>query len=168
MQKRILYSILFGVPGLVLALEVAWLVAALTAGILWLAVYGDDPWPASINTPIFVLLALVFLTVWLSLAAIGFMVGKLLEKVPGLNKSHILVSAGVTLALILLILFQQGRIGNIGARSESTLCSNYCSQNGYNASSLPARNTGDRSCSCLDAVGHAVLTVPLDSLAPPK
>jgi hypothetical protein len=41
MQKRILYSILFGVPGLVLALEVAWLVAGLTAGILWLAVYGD-------------------------------------------------------------------------------------------------------------------------------
>jgi hypothetical protein len=168
MQKRIIYSLLFGVPGLVLALEVAWLVAGLTAGMLWLAVYGDNPWPASINTPLFILLALVFLAVWLGLAAGGFLVGKLLEQVPGLNKSHILFSAGLTLALILLILFQQGRIGNLGAKSESTLCSNYCSQKGYNASSMPARNSGDRSCSCLDNTGHAVLTVPLDSLAPVK
>ena len=164
MKRRYLYSILFGVPGFIVALLVSFLLFGFAAGVLWLFVFGDNPWPEVVGSAFPILLALVFLILWLGSLAIGFSVGKRLESNPTLNKAHILASAGVTIVCILFILLQQVSVGNIGPKPDSTRCSDYCTQQGYSASSMPPRNSGQRTCSCLDSSGVEIITVPLESI----
>ena len=157
MKKRDIYTILFGVPGLLISAILALIVAGTAAGALWIFVFGDNPWPASVETilPIMILAA-------------GFFIGKRLERDPLFNKGHILVSIGVIIAFLLGFGFFQLRIGNIGPRSEGLLCSDYCRQKGYSASSESPQNAGNRECSCLDQFGNEILTVPTESLNEPK
>jgi len=67
---------------------------------------------------------------------------------------------------ILFILLQQLSVGNLGSKSDSAVCSDYCSLNGYSGSGMPSQDSGDRSCSCYDNSGNEVLKVPLDSITP--
>jgi hypothetical protein len=110
----------------------------------------------------------VFLAVWLAFLITGFVVGKRLEQNPVLNKSHMLTSIGVTVIAILFILFYQLSMGNLGPRSEGEHCMNYCIQEGYSASSMTPRDSGERTCSCLDGSGQEIITVSLDSIDPFK
>jgi hypothetical protein len=164
MKARYLYSILFGVPGLVVALVVSFVIVGMAGGVLWLFIFGDDPWPAYAETILAVLFALVFLTTWLASLIAGFIIGKRFEQKPALNKKHVLASITVTVLFILLIAFQQISVGNLGPKSDGERCMDYCIQEGYSASSLPARDSGDRSCSCLDESGNETIKVPLDSI----
>ena len=168
MKKRFIYSILFGIPGLLISAMLSLIVAGTAAGALWIFVFGDNPWPASVETILPVVILAVFLVVWTAILAAGFFIGKRLERDPVFNKGHILVSIGVIVAFLLGFAFFQLGIGNIGPRSEGLLCSDYCRQKGYSVSSESPQNLGNRTCSCLDQFGNDILTVPAESLNIPK
>ena len=164
MKKRYIYSVLFGIPGLIVSGIIALMVFGATAGILWIFVYGDNPWPSFIEKALPALFVLVFLIAGLACIAAGFVIGKKNEQNPVLNKSHILISIGITLAAVLFIVIYQLSVGNIGPKPDSLRCSEFCSQKGYSASSMPPRNSGERTCSCLNDSGIEILKVPVDSL----
>ena len=168
MKKRYIYSILFGVPGFIISLMISFVVAGFAGGVLWIYIFGDDPWPAYIQTALPILFALVFMTTWLACLIIGFIMGKGLEQKPTLNKKHILASISVTLISVLFIVFHQLSIGNLGPKSDGVRCSDFCSQRGYSASSMPPRDSGERSCSCLNESGNEIITVPIDGIDPSK
>ena len=166
MKKRYLYSLLFGIPGFFVSVIISFLIFGAAAGILWIYVFGDNPWPSSAEKMLSILFVLIFLILWITSITIGYVVGKKLEKDPLLNWKHILVSGGLTLMFILFIVLQQLSAGNIGPKSESVLCSDFCVQKGYSGSGIPPQNSGDRSCSCFDSSGDEALKVPLDSIDP--
>jgi hypothetical protein len=166
MKKRYLYSVLFGIPGFFVSVIISFVVFGSAAGILWIFVFGDNPWPSSIEIILPILFVIVFLTVWTASVTIGFITGKKLEKTPGLNKKHILVSIGVTIAPVLFIVFHQLSVGNIGPKSDGIRCSDFCSQKGYSGSGMPPKDSGERSCSCFDNSGLEIMKVPIDSIDP--
>jgi heme/copper-type cytochrome/quinol oxidase subunit 3 len=166
MKKRYLYSLLFGIPGFFVAVIISFVVFGVAAGVLWLYFFGDDPWPASTEKMLTGPFALTFLILWISSITIGFVIGKRLEKDPQLNKSHILISSGLTILFILVIVLQQFSVGNIGPKSDSVLYSDFCSLRGYSGSGMPPRDSGDRTCSCYDNLGNEALKVPLDGIDP--
>jgi hypothetical protein len=164
MKKRYLYALLFGIPGFFLAGIVSLFLFGAVLGFLWLFVFGDNPWPLTPESVLFVVMVLTFLILWIGSIFVGYRVGRGLEPDPLLNRNHVLLYAGLTLLFIFFILFQQWRVGNIGPQANSTLCSDYCSAQGYSGSGIPAENSGDRTCSCYDALGNEVLKVPLDRI----
>ena len=166
MKKRYLYSLLFGIPGFFVAVIISFVVFGAAAGMLWLYFFGDNPWPASTEKMLPGLFSLTFLIIWISSIALGFVVGKRLEKDPQLNRSHILISSGLTILLILFIVLQQLSVGNLGPKSESALCSDFCRLQGYSGSGMPPKDSGDRTCSCYDNLGNEALKVPLDDIDP--
>ena len=133
-------------------------------GALWLFVFGDNPWPSSVDTILPIALVLAFLALWMGSIAVGYRVGKRLEAIPTMNRNHILISVGLTGLFILFIVLQQFSVGNIGPKSDSVLCSDYCMQQGYAGSGMPPRDSGDRTCSCYDSAGKEALKVPLDEI----
>jgi len=163
MKKRYLYALLFAVPGFFISLVISFAVFGVTAGFLWLYVFGDNPWPAVTEKVLPVLLAGTFLSLWVVLIAAGFNVGKRLEVEPGLNKQHLIISAALTLAPVLFIVLHQFSVGNLAPKTDSLLCSDFCREKGYPASGLPPKNTAVRECICYDS-GQEALRVPLDSI----
>jgi hypothetical protein len=143
MKKRYVYILLFGIPGLFVAGIISIFVFAAFTGILWLYVFGDNPWPDSGETLISVLFVVVFGVLWVGLIALGYLVGKNLETEPLVNS-----------------------VGNLGPKSDSVLCSKFCTQHGYSGSGMPPQNSGDRTCSCYDRSGSEALRIPLDYIAP--
>lgn len=164
MKKRFLYALLFGIPGFFIAGMSSIAIFGAAMGALWLYVFGDNPWPTSIETITLALFLVTFLIVWAVFMVIGFGVGRRLEADPILNRKHILVSGGLTLAFILFIVFQQFSVENLGPRSADGVCSDYCSLKGYSASGLSPQDTGNRVCSCYDNLGNEVRMAPLDRL----
>jgi hypothetical protein len=164
MKKRYIYSLLFGVPGLFISLIISFFIIGAIAGFLWIYIFGDNTWTSSTETLLPNLFFLIFLILWITSIAMGFVKGKKLEADPALQKKHILVSFGFTLVPVSLILLHQFKVGNIGPQSDSVLCSDFCSQHGYSSSGMPPRNSGERSCSCFDDSGQEILKVELESL----
>ena len=162
MKKRYLYALLFGIPGLFLSAIFTLIVSGAVLGFLWLYVFGDNPWLSSTGLFVSILFVLVFLIVWTGIIILGYVTGKRLEKAPSLNKQHVLISAGLTLFFILFIAFQQWSVGNLGPKTDSAVCSKYCVSQGYSASGMPPRNSGDQTCSCYDDSGNEVLRTLLD------
>lgn len=114
MKSRYAYPLLFLVPSAVVAVIVMVLTAAAGAGILWLFVYGDDPWPAWADGVLTSLAALVGLLVLAACLLIAYRAGKSQESRGGLRKSHVLVALGLSVGLPLLVLFHQWQVGNLG------------------------------------------------------
>src|SRR5215216_1277220 len=166
MKKRYVYALLFGIPGLFVSGMISLLLFGGLFGILWLFVFGDNPWPASTETILAILSVLAFLVFWISSILLGYVTGKRLENDPAQNRNHVLLSAGLTVLFILFIVFQQWSVGSIGPKLDSVLCSDYCVQKGYAGSGMPPRDSGDRTCSCYDSSGDEALKVPLDSIDP--
>ena len=166
MKKRYLYALLFGIPGFFISGVIAILVFGGVIGILWIFVFGDNPWPVSPDGLISIILILTFLTLWIASIVAGYSMGKKLENDPALNWSHVLISAGLTLLLILVIVLQQLSVGNWGAKSESVLCSEFCVQKGYSASGTNLQGSNDSTCTCFDNSGNETLKVRLDSIDP--
>jgi len=166
MKKRYLYAFLFGLPGIFIAgISSIFVFGALT-GILWIYVLGDNPWPSYVEPILASLFILTVLTLWVVAIVIGYIVGRNLEKTPTLSRTHIVISAALTLAFLLLIVFQQWSVGNLGPRPDSALCSDFCSQHGYSGSGTPPEISGNRTCSCYNESGNEVLRIPLDHLDP--
>ncbi len=160
MKKRYVYALLFGIPGLFVSGIISLVIFGVAAGTLWIFIFGDNSWPPSAETFISILFVLAFLILWLTSIIVGYGIGKRLEDDPALNSSHILISGGLTLLFIVCILVQQFSVGNLGPKSDTVLCSEYCTRQGYLASGTPPQNSGDRTCSCYDSSGNEVLKVP--------
>jgi hypothetical protein len=164
MKKRYIYSLLFGLPGLLIAGIIAIVFFAGLAGILWIYVLGDDPWPAWVEGALSALFVLAVLFLWFAIMLIGFFVGKQLEKDPALNRNHVLISIGLTVLLALLMVLHQWSAGSLGRTTDSLLCSDFCVQHGFSGSGIPSGISGDRTCSCYDSSGDEALRIPLDHL----
>ena len=164
MKKRFAYALLFGVPGFFVALLFAFAVFGVAAGLLWVFVFGDSPWPDSAAVGLAVACVSVFLLLWIAAIVTGFVVGKKLEAQPGFSRNHIVTAAVATMLPVVLLALQQLGVGNIGPQPDSLVCSDYCQRLGHTGSGMPPRNSGDRSCSCLDDRGREVFTVPLHSI----
>lgn len=165
LRKRYLYVLLFGVPGFFVAAISSLFLFGGLIGILWLFILGDNQWPAFTQTLLASLAVLTFLMLWISSMILGYRAGQRLEMVPGWNRSHILLSAGLTALFILFVLFQQWSVGTFGPKSDSMLCNDYCISQGYSGSGTPPQNSGDRTCTCYDESGDEALTVPIDQLS---
>jgi hypothetical protein len=164
MQKRYLYALLFGIPGLfVTALLTAVLLGA-AAGFLWLFVFGDSPWPEATQTLFPAAGLIVFLIAWVGIIAWGYRFGIGQEDGRPIDRRHLLIAAGAILLPIVIVILHQYRVGNLGPPSDGERCSDYCREQGYAASGMPARDSGDRSCICYDGRGREALTVPLSTI----
>ena len=166
MRRRYLYLLMFGVPALLASLMMAVAVLGTAAGVLWLLVYGDDPWPARVNTALIALFAftcVVALSGWLYVA---YATGRKEEASSALNGKHVAMAAGATVLLVLLIAAHQWGVGNIGVPSDSVACSDFCRSQGYAASGMPPRDSGVGSCSCYDAQGRESIRVPSAGVSP--
>ena len=165
MKKRYLYALIFAIPGLLWALLLSALLFAVTAGALWLFVFGDSPWPDWTNTALPIAFAVVFIALWCVAIAAGYWFGKGSEARPGIPARHLWYALAATLLPIGLVLLQQFSVGSLGPKSDSLICSDYCQEQGYAGSSLPSRDSGDRTCSCLGRFGEAEVTIPLERLS---
>lgn len=114
MTRRYLYSLLVGVPGLVVCLLITYIYFGVAGGVLWIFIYRDNPWPVWTGKVVPVIFALDFLTIWLPFPLIGFIFGKRLEQSPALNKMHVLISAGLTILFILFMLSYRVSLEGIG------------------------------------------------------
>lgn len=168
MKKRYIYSLLFGVPGFLFSLIISFIIFGSATGLLWLFVFGDTPWPLFTEKVLSILFLLTFLLVWASFISIGFFTGKNLEEGSDLNRKHMMISAGVTIVPILFIVLHQLSVGNIGPKSDTILCAEFCSGKGYSGSGMPSKDSGERSCSCFDNHGQEVIKVPMESIASGK
>jgi hypothetical protein len=110
----------------------------------------------------------MFFLLWIAFITIGYIIGKNLEHEPDVNRKHIVVSLILTFTPFLLIVIHQVRVGNIGPKSDSILCSDFCSQNGYLASAIPPTNSGQEVCGCYDDFGNEALKVPISDIVPNK
>ena len=71
---------------------------------------------------------------------------------------------GATVLPVALAILHQFSVGNIGPHTDNVVCADFCAGKGYSGSGMPPRDTGVRSCFCLDAHGVEVARVPLDSI----
>jgi len=168
MRKRHIYSILFGVPGFLIALIISFIIFGMVTGLLWLYFFGDNPWPQTTEKTLPLFFILMFFLIWIAFITVGYIIGKNLEQEPGVNKKHIVASVILMITPLLLIVIHQLRVGNIGPKSDSILCSDFCSHNGYLASGMPPTNTGQEVCSCYDKSGNEALKVPISGIVPSK
>lgn len=168
MKKRYLYSLLFLVPGAILALIAAVLVTGAAAGFFWLFIFGDNTWPTAANSGLSLLLAITFAGVWIASIIAGFVTGKNLENDPVVNKQHIVASVAVTILLLGAVALHQLSVGNIGKKHDSVICGDYCSDAGYSSSGRPAKDSGDDSCICFDGSGKEAIKTPMAGLRTSK
>ena len=168
MKKRYIYSLLFGVPGFFVSLIISFFIFGAAAGFLWIFVFGDKPWTTSTEKTLPIFFILIFLTLWAASLTFGFKAGKNLEDYSKLDKKHIMISAGATIVPIILIILHQLSVGNIGPKSDSILCSEFCSEKGYSGSGMPPEDSGELTCSCFDNYGKEVIKVSMDSFVSDK
>ena len=166
MKKRYVYILLFGIPGFFIAGVMTLFVFGAAAGILWIYFLGDNPWPAALEAPISIVFGLFFLALWIGLMLLGYRTGRSLENASRVDRKHVLLSISLTALCIFFIVLQQWNVGNLGPKSDLTVCSDFCTQKGYSGSGMPPLNSGDRSCSCYDNTGHEVIKIPLTSITP--
>lgn len=113
MKARHAYPLLFLVPSAMVAVLSAFVVVAVGAGVLWIFVFGDDQWPESANTALMALAAGASAFTLLALLALAYRFGKVREARGGLSRSHMLFALALSLALPLLALLHQWRVGNL-------------------------------------------------------
>jgi hypothetical protein len=161
MQRRYLYILMFSVPALLASLMISVAVLGTAAGVLWLLVYGDDPWPARVNTALIALFAFTCVVALLGCLYVAYATGRKQEASPALNGKHVAVAAGATVVLVALIAAHQWDVGNIGTPSDGALCSEFCRTKGYAGSGMPPKDSGMRACSCFDAQGREAIKLPM-------
>jgi hypothetical protein len=160
-NRRHVYVLLFAVPALLVSIIAAALMLAASAGALWLFVYGDDPWPNTANVVVGAIFLFVAVALWLALLFVAYAVGRQHEGEQSLNKGHVALSVGATVVLAVIIIVRLSGLNVAGAQSDSVACADLCRAQGFTASGLPPRDSGDRTCSCYDAQGQEVRRVAL-------
>lgn len=162
MKRRYLYALLYAVPAFIVAAIVTVVVTVAIAGVLWIFVYGDNPWPPFVDrySPMFIVAVLAI--TWLALLSAVLAWGKRQEARASLDMKHVYLAAGVTASLVLLVLAQQRSVGNIGPQPDVIVCSDFCTARKFGASRFPQ----DGTCSCHDANGTEALSVPMSQIRP--
>jgi hypothetical protein len=112
-KARYLYPLLFLLPGAMLALLVAVGLTATGAGVLWIFVYGDNPWPESAHTMLMVVAAMAFILTLTTLLGMSYSFGKKREVAGGLHWSHVWAAVGLSVGVPLLVLLHQWQVGNL-------------------------------------------------------
>jgi len=166
LKRRYLYVLLFSVPIVLASAVISFAVFGAAAGVLWLFVAGDSPWPSSANTSLVALFVLAFAASSLALTSRAYAVGRREEAQASLNAKHALAAVGATALLLLAVGAYQWHVGNIGARTDDVLCSEFCRAKGFAGSGMPPRNAGAATCTCFDTQGREVATVPMENVVP--
>ena len=165
MKKRYRYLLLFSLPAFLAALVVSLALFAGLAGLSWLFILGDEPWPAFADALLGGFFFLACLGLWLGLMAAAYLAGKRLETQADSSAAPWAWAIGATALLLLLIAMHQLSVGNIGPRSDSMACSDFCQGKGFAGSGTPPRNANDPSCICFDAQGREALKTPMSEAA---
>lgn len=166
MRRRYAYVLLFALPALLAAAIAAVLVGAAAAGGMWLFVFGDNPWPAAASTALTVLFLVVGVATWAGLLSVAYAFGKKQEERAMSVLRPAAAAVGAMVILVLLIVFQQWRVGNLGPKSVDALCSDYCRERGFTASATSPRDSGDLTCGCFDGQGQEAMKVPIGQVTP--
>ncbi|MBI5583093.1 MAG: hypothetical protein HY892_04660 [Deltaproteobacteria bacterium] len=161
MKRRYLYVLLFGVPALLASTIISLLLSGAAAGILWIFVFGDSPWPPSAGNMLTVMLVFTSVTLSVAFMSAAYVFGKKQEEQAALNVKHVMASAGATALLVLLVVSQQWLVGNIGTKSDDVLCSEFCRDQGFTGSGRPPRDAGAATCSCYDVQGREAVKVSM-------
>lgn len=114
MKARFAYPLVFFIPSAMAAMLSAIVVGGAAGGILWLFVFGDDPWPAGTDKAV---MTLVFLVAGATMAALlyaSYSIGKKREELGGLSRQHLLVAFAISVLLPAFALFYEWHVGNIG------------------------------------------------------
>jgi hypothetical protein len=160
-QRRYLYVLLFALPALLVSTIAGTMMLAASAGVLWLFVLGDNPWPPVTDA----LLGAVFIVgtaaLWVALLFVAYTVGKQEEARPTFNTGHVALSIGATVVLVAVIAMRLTGLGGSAGRGDSEVCADLCRAQGFAASGTPPRDSGNRTCSCYDAQGRETRRVPL-------
>lgn len=98
-----------------LAFLAAFVAAGAGAGILWIFVYGDNPWPAAANTALMAAAVTASALMLVTLVALSYSFGKQQETRGGVRRSHVLIAIGVSVGLPLLVLLHQWQVGNLAS-----------------------------------------------------
>jgi hypothetical protein len=133
----------------------------MVSGFFWLYVFGDSEPLSQADTMLIVLFFTVLIVTWAVFIVTGFSMGKSLEDDPKQNSKHVVISIIATLVPLLLILLHQFSVGNIGPETDSVICSEFCRANGYAVSSMSPKLSAEDTCSCLDAQGKEVVSMPV-------
>jgi hypothetical protein len=161
MSRGLLYLLLYALPALLFSGIAAMALLGAAAGALWLFAFGDSPWPQAAETALGLGFAGVWLSLWLVLLLLAFLRGKRLGAAGPLPQRDLLASAGATMLALAIIVVHQWRVGNLGPASDDERCSTFCQHKGFSGSSMPPRNSGLATCSCVDSQGRESLTVPI-------
>jgi hypothetical protein len=164
MRRRHLYVLLFALPTFLLALVAGGMLLGAAAGLLWLFVFGDDPWPSAADTLLTTIFIVATLALWIAQLAVAYAVGRREEGRHALNRSHVLASVGATIVLGGLIAVRLFGLGTAASRTDTMICADHCSSRGFSGSGMPSRDSGDRTCSCYDAQGQESVRVPFESI----
>jgi hypothetical protein len=165
MKRRYLYVLLFGVPSLLVSIIISLLLFGAAAGVLWIFVFGDNPWPPSAEKALAAVFFVACLTLWVAFMSVAFIAGKKQEESASLNVKHVIASAGATALAVLFMVLHQWSTGNVGPKSDSVLCSELCREKGFAGSGMPPRDAGAPTCSCFDAQGREAVKVPMGDVA---
>ena len=103
MKRRYIYAVLFGLPGLLLSALLTLVLFGATMGVLWLFVFGDNTWPACVDTLLPIFFVVAFLGMWAVTITGGYFAGKRREADVALNKRHVVLALGATAGLALLM-----------------------------------------------------------------
>lgn len=152
---------MFAVPALLASIVAAAMLLAASAGLLWVFVFGDDPWPREADMFLTVTFVGGGLALWMGLLAAAYAFGKTEEAQPVLNRGHMWLSAGLTAGLAGLMASRVWGVGSLGPGSDTQVCTDYCLAEGFAASGMPPRDSGDRTCSCYDDQGKEARRIQL-------
>ena len=133
MKRRYLYLLLFALPATLLALIAAGVAVAGAAGVLWLFVFGDDPWPRQSDLSLAVIAVLAAAPVLAASFMMAWRAGLAQESQPRVPRGHLGLAIGLTLALGALIVLQLAGPRR-GPVSDGERCADWCRTSGFDAS----------------------------------
>jgi hypothetical protein len=164
MKRRQLYVAMFALPALMVSAAFAAGAVAGGAGLLWIFVFGDNPWPRGTGWVLAIIGIIAFAVVWAMLLALAHAAGRREEQAPRLNRAHVTIAVALTVVLAAsgFALWKRGTSAR--ASSDEEVCSAFCRSEGFSASGMPPKNSGDRTCSCYDGQGKETRDVPLDQI----
>lgn len=149
MKNSYRYAILFGLLGLVVAFIAAMATVALFAGIFWLFIYGDNPWPNWSDYFLGSVALIVFLSVWLLAIYAGFQRGCKQNTRFSSFKTQLIYSITATGIMALSVALFLIR-GELRPKTLSEQCAKICLDKGYYGSSTSPNSSGKKTCSCFD------------------
>ena len=161
MKKRYLYMLIFCIPAFLVSLIASILLFGGILGMLWIFVFGDDPWPQGIDLFLLIPFILAFMGIWITLLTVAYKAGKAAEAdIESSTKRVTLIACGVTVLLLLFMVMHQWQIGNIGPKPNSSACADFCLDNGYSASMVSPQ----AYCNCLGSQAQIAIQQPMSAI----